>query len=55
VVETLRARVDWVVCPATPGDLIWHGIYYPQRGEVGDDDIRHLLEQETSAAAPAGV
>jgi putative phosphoribosyl transferase len=55
VVEDLRARVDRVVCPATPGDLIWHGIYYPHPGEVSDDDICRLLEQETRAAAPAGV
>jgi len=55
VVADLRARVDRVVCPAAPGDLIWHGIYYPQREEVSDADIRRLLEQETSAAAPAGA
>ena len=55
VLGDLRARVDRVVCPATPGDLIWHGIYYPQRGEVSDDDIRRLLERETSATAHAGA
>jgi putative phosphoribosyl transferase len=55
VVEDLRARVERVVSPATPGDLIWHGIYYPHPGEVSDDDIRRLLEQETSAAVPSGA
>jgi putative phosphoribosyl transferase len=55
VVEDLRGRVDRVVCPATPGDLIWHGIYYPHPGEVRDDDICRLLDQETPAAAPAGA
>jgi putative phosphoribosyl transferase len=55
VVEDLRDRVDRVVCPATPGDLIWHGIYYPHPGEVSDDDIRRLLEQGRSPAALAGA
>ena len=55
VVEDLQARVDRVVCPATPGDLIWHGIYYPHPGEVSDDDICRLLEQERSAVVLAGV
>jgi putative phosphoribosyl transferase len=55
VVEGLRPQVDRVVCLATPGDLIWHGIYYPQRGEVTDDDIGRLLKQEAATAVRADV
>jgi putative phosphoribosyl transferase len=45
VVEALRPQAARVVCLASPAELIWQGIHYPARGEVGDDDIRRLLER----------
>lgn len=45
VIEALRPQVDRVVCLATPAELIRGGIYYPQPGEVTDDEIQRLLEQ----------
>lgn len=45
VIETLRPRVDRVVCPAVPGALIGADIYYPVAGEVSDADIRDILRR----------
>jgi hypothetical protein len=51
----VRRRLLCLLCHEIAIDAIWHGIYYPQPGEVSDDDICRLLEQETPAVAPAGV
>lgn len=50
VIEQIRPQVDRVVCLATPGHLIWHGLHYPSPGEIGDEEMSRLLEQETAAA-----
>jgi putative phosphoribosyl transferase len=54
VVDAVRPQVARVVCLATPAELIGRGIHYPPADEIGDDDIRRLLESGVVAvAAPA--
>jgi putative phosphoribosyl transferase len=44
VVGRLKRQVDRVVCLATPGALIYGGVYYPHPGEVSDADIQDFLQ-----------
>ena len=50
VIDQVRPQVDQVVCLATPGHLIWHGLHYPSPQEIGDEEMSRLLEQEIAAA-----
>jgi putative phosphoribosyl transferase len=44
-VESLRSEVDEVVCLSMPDDLYAIGQYYDDFAQVGDDEVRELLER----------
>jgi predicted phosphoribosyltransferase len=43
VLQMLRRRVDSIVCPTTPADLILHGMHYPAPLELDEAALGALL------------
>jgi len=52
-VEALRHEVDEVVCLSMPADFFAIGQFYADFDQVGDDEVRALLEQAAAYAKPA--
>jgi putative phosphoribosyl transferase len=47
VLQMLRRRVDGIVCPTTPADLILHGMHYPAPLDLDAAALGALLVRDT--------
>ncbi len=52
--EALRGEVDEVVCLQAPRELGAIGVFYEDFHQLGDDEVRGLLEKAASGAAAKG-
>ncbi len=51
-IETLRSEADEIVCLETPDDFFAVGQFYRDFHQVGDDEVKSILETQQPAPAP---